>query len=310
MSDGPAPTLVVLAAGMGSRYGGLKQIDPFGPGGETLLDYSIFDAHRAGFGKILFVIRRDIEQAFVDSVGSKYDGLGLELDYAYQELDSLPPGFSVPADRTKPWGTGHATLMARRSVAGPFAVLNADDFYGARSFASVARFLTDEKEPAPPPDRYAMAGFLLRDTLSDHGPVVRGVCETRDGYLQRIDERREVAEDGDGVSYQDDSGRRQPLTGDETVSMNFWGCVPSIFDHLEEQFIAFLERSIDDEGAEFLLPDVVDGLISRGLATVRVLPCDGPWFGVTYREDSEAVARKIRDLIGAGEYPELLWVAP
>ena len=362
MSQEPL-TLVVLAAGMGSRYGGLKQIDSVGPGGETLLDYSIFDAMRAGFDRVVFVIRYDIEQAFKESVGRTYAGRGeITVDHAFQELDMLPGSFAVPEGRTKPWGTGHATLVARSAVDGPFAVLNADDFYGAQAFDVIASFLgeaagaaagadsaggadgangvsadadtdapaeaaggvsADAENRAPADadngggaspssgpatlERYAMAGFVLRDTLSNHGPVVRGVCETEDGFLKKIVERREVARDGDAAIYEDESGQRQPLTGDETVSMNFWGFPPSIFGHLEEQLSGFLEDELDEPGSEFLLPDAVDGLISSGTATVRVLPCGGPWFGVTYREDREAVAGSIRGLIEAGAYPERLW---
>ncbi len=303
------PALVVLAAGMGSRYGGLKQIDSVGPSGETLLDYSIFDAVRGGFAKVVFVIREDIEAAFIDSVGANYEGRDeLTVRYAFQELDDVPEGLGVPAGREKPWGTGHATLAARDQIDEPFAVINADDFYGARAFELLGAHLI---EVAGAGDAaagdYSMVGFVLRDTLSDHGPVVRGVCEQRDGYLWHIDELRNITRHGDGAVYPGDGGEDRHLTGDETVSMNFWGFTPAIFAHLESGLSGFLVENLDDPGSEFLLPDLVDNLISTGAARVRILPDGGPWFGVTYREDSKGVSRSIRSLIDAGDYPERLW---
>ncbi len=303
------PALIVLAAGMGSRYGGLKQIDPVGPSGETLLDYSIFDAVRAGFAKVVFVIRKDIETAFIDSVGARYDSRDdIAVRYAFQELDDLPDGFVVPEGREKPWGTGHAALVARDQIDEPFAVINADDFYGARAFELLGAHLS---EVAGAVDAAvgdcSMVGYVLRDTLSDHGPVVRGVCEQRDGYLQHIDEVRNITRHGDGAMYPGDGGQDCHLTGDETVSMNFWGFTPAIFAHLEAGLSGFLADNLDDPGSEFLLPDLVDKLISAGSARVPILAGGGPWFGVTYREDSEGVSRSIRSLVDAGEYPERLW---
>jgi len=295
-------TLIVLAAGMGSRYGGLKQIDPVGPGDATLLDYSIFDAVRAGFDRVIFVIRRDIEEAFVAGVGEKYaDVEGLRVEYAFQELDDLPDGFEVPAQREKPWGTGHATLAARALIDGPFAVVNADDFYGRRAFELLAAHLRADG------DDFAMVGFVLRDTLSSHGTVTRGVCRTDDGSLHTIEEISGIARDGDGATYPDADGEQRTLTGDETVSMNFWGFPAAIVGPLQQGLAVFLAAHGDDAKAEYLLPDVVDGLIRDGRARVRVLPGGGPWFGVTYKEDRAGVMRSIRALIDAGEYPELLW---
>jgi hypothetical protein len=296
------PILVVLAAGMGSRYGGLKQIDPVGPHDATLLDYSIFDAARAGFGRVVFVIRRDIEEAFVENVGAKYDGVdGVEVAYAFQQLDDLPGGFLHPGGREKPWGTGHATLAARELLDAPFAVVNADDFYGRRAFELLGEHLRSGS------DEYAMVGFVLRDTLSPHGTVTRGVCRTEGGYLQTIEEIGEIARQGDGAVCPDGTGAVRRLAGDETVSMNFWGFSVDVLPRLEAGLIAFLEDSIHDPKAEYLLPHRIDGLIAGGEARVRVLPGGGPWFGVTYQEDRDTVRRSIRALIDAGEYPERLW---
>ena len=296
------PTLIVLAAGMGSRYGGLKQIDPVGPHGATLLDYSIFDARRGGFGDVVFVIRRDIEEAFVDSVGAKYEGIdGFEVRYAYQELDDLPEGYAVPDGREKPWGTAHATLAARDLVDAPFAVINADDFYGRRAYKLLADHL------ASGADELAMVGFVLRDTLSSHGAVTRGVCRIEGDYLQTIDEIHEIERRGDGGAYRGDDGEEHALSGDETASMNFWGFPPSVLGPLRRGLVEFLDDRMDEPKSEYLLPDVVDGLIRSGEARVRVLPGGGPWFGVTYQEDREGVRRSIRSLIDDGEYPERLW---
>lgn len=296
------PTLIVLAAGMGSRYGGLKQIDPVGPGGATLLDYSIFDAVRGGFGEVIFVIRRDIEDAFVERVGTRYEGAGgVTVRYAFQQLDDLPEGYELPADREKPWGTAHAVLAARELIAGPIAVINADDFYGVRAFEMLAAQLSQ------PGDRYAMVGYRLRDTLSTHGTVTRGVCRTDGDYLLGIDEISGIGRHGDGARHPDGAGGECLLSGDETVSMNFWGFPAGVVSHLQEGLAAFLDENIEDPKAEYLLPEVVDRLIAGGQARVRVLPGGGPWFGVTYKEDREIVMRSIRELIDAGAYPERLW---
>ncbi len=298
----PKPILVVLAAGMGSRYGGLKQIDPVGPAGETLLDYAIFDAVLAGFGEVIFVIRRDIEEAFVNGVGAKYVDIdGVSVRYAFQELDDLPDGFHLPTGRQKPWGTAHAVLAACDLVHGPFAVINADDFYGAHAFAMLSEQLS------APSDDYAMVGFVLRETLSAHGSVTRGLCRTAGNFLAKIVEISNIEPDGNGATYPSGSGGVCRLSGDETVSMNFWGFPGTIMSRLEQGLIQFLQQNLEDLNSEYLLPDVVDRLIVDGDVRVRVLRGGGPWFGVTYQQDRETVMRNIRELIDGGAYPERLW---
>jgi|TARA_B100000678_G_C18213066_1_gene504202 hypothetical protein len=287
---------------MGSRYGGLKQIDPVGPAGETLLDYAIFDAVLAGFGEVIFVIRRDIEEAFVNGVGAKYVDIdGVSVRYAFQELDDLPDGFHLPTGRQKPWGTAHAVLAACDLVHGPFAVINADDFYGAHAFAMLSEQLS------APSDDYAMVGFVLRETLSAHGSVTRGLCRTAGNFLAKIVEISNIEPDGNGATYPSGSGGVCRLSGDETVSMNFWGFSETIVSRLEEGLIQFLQQNLEDLNSEYLLPDVVDRLIVDGDVRVRVLRGGGPWFGVTYQQDRETVIRNIRELIDGGAYPERLW---
>ena len=298
----PKPILVVLAAGMGSRYGGLKQIDPVGPAGETLLDYAIFDAVLAGFGEVIFVIRRDIEEAFVNDVGAKYADInGVSVRYAFQELDDLPDGFHLPTGRQKPWGTAHAVLAACDLVHGPFAVINADDFYGAHAFEMLSEQLS------APSDDYAMVGFVLRETLSAHGSVTRGLCRTAGNFLAKIVEISNIEPDGNGATYPSGSGGVCRLSGDETVSMNFWGFSETIVSRLEEGLIQFLQQNLEDLNSEYLLPDVVERLIVDGDVRVRVLRGGGPWFGVTYQQDRETVIRNIRELVDGGAYPERLW---
>tara|TARA_B100001971_G_C18265214_1_gene591464 strand:- start:307 stop:1173 length:867 start_codon:yes stop_codon:yes gene_type:complete len=287
---------------MGSRYGGLKQIDPVGPAGETLLDYAIFDAVLAGFGEVIFVIRRDIEEAFVNGVGAKYVDIdGVSVRYAFQELDDLPDGFHLPTGRQKPWGTAHAVLAACDLVHGPFAVINADDFYGAHAFAMLSEQLS------APSDDYAMVGFVLRETLSAHGSVTRGLCRTAGNFLAKIVEISNIEPDGNGATYPSGSGGVCRLSGDETVSMNFWGFPGTIMSRLEQGLIQFLQQNLEDLNSEYLLPDVVDRLIVDGDVRVRVLRGGGPWFGVTYQQDRETVMRNIRELIDGGAYPERLW---
>ncbi len=304
----PAPALLVLAAGMGSRYGGLKQIDPVGPAGELVLDYSIHDAMRAGFGRVVFLIRREIETDFKAAIGRRYEGR-LPVTYAYQERDQdVPAGFPVPAERRKPWGTGHAVLCARAALDGPFAVINADDFYGAASYQRIADFLRTPPPAAPAPEFYAMVGFQLRRTLSENGAVARGLC-TLDaaGRLVTVEEHTRIVREGPrGARSLTESGPGRPLTGDEIVSMNLWGFRPSIFDFLAGGFARFLQERGADPKAEFYLPAAVADLLARGRARVQVLetPCD--WFGITYREDKATVERGIRTLIAGGAYPSPL----
>lgn len=295
------PTLLVMAAGMGSRYGGLKQIDPVGPSGETIIDYSIYDAMRAGFGKLVFVIRKDIEEAFKEVVGARFEKR-IKVEYVFQELDKLPAGFTVPEGRTKPWGTTQAVLMARDIINEPFAVINADDFYGAEAYKVLANHLTSGS-----PD-YAMVGFVLRNTLSDFGSVARGVCRVNaEGYLQTVDELTSIERDGNGAKNTDPAGKVTNLTGDEPVSMNFWGFTPQIFPQLDDVFNRFLERSGKELKTESYVPTAVNELLSMGQAKVKVLQSRDPWFGVTYREDRPRVVDSIGKLIASGAYPEKLW---
>ena len=300
-----ALTLVVLAAGMGSRYGGLKQIDPVGPSGETVLDYAVFDARRAGFDRVVFVIRRDFDAVFREKIGARYDGR-IAVDYVYQSLDALPAGFSRPAGREKPWGTGHAVWCARDAIRENFAVINADDFYGADSFAQLARFLSKTSHRDPGPDRLAMVGFKLVNTLSEHGTVARGVTTAGpDGLLRSIVEQTGIAADEVGT------GRK--YSGQEIVSMNCWGFTPEVFAGLDRQFRDFLAAvtggsgSADPLKAEFYLPVAVSNLIGQHAATVQVLPTESTWFGVTYREDKPRVEQSIAELVRAGKYPARLW---
>ncbi len=299
-------TLNVLAAGMGTRYGGLKQIDPVGPNGETILDYSVYDAMQAGFDRVVFTIRRHIEKDFREHVGKRFEGC-IDVAYVFQELDMLPDGFTVPADREKPWGTGHAVLCASDVIHEPFVVINADDFYGAESYRLLAEFLN-----APSEDRvsaeYALVGFKLRNTLSEHGHVARGICECDESmYLKNVVERTKVLKKGHAAVFLDESGQEHALSGDEWVSMNLWGFTPSFFHPLKEAFTSFLQESATQPKAECYIPWVVDKLIAKGVAKCRVLPTGSPWFGVTYREDKPHVERSIRTLIQEGAYPEALW---
>lgn len=291
-------TLVVLAAGMGSRYGGLKQVDPMGPSGETVLDYSVYDACRAGFTRVLFVIRREFEQVFRDQVGERFRGR-MKVDYAFQELDLLPSGFAVPEGRVKPWGTGHAVWCAREALSGPFAVVNADDFYGAGSFAQLAGFLQKTGEGLAVLPEWAMVGFPLVNTLSEHGAVSRGVCAVDErGRLRGIEEHTGIVADEVGP------GRR--YAPETTVSMNCWGFSGDFLPLLDERLRAFLAVHGGEAKAEFYLPFAVNELMAAGKAAVRVLPTSDSWFGVTYREDKPRVQAAIGGLVGRGLYPSPL----
>jgi len=296
-----APTLLVLAAGMGSRYGGLKQIEPVGPSGEAILDYSVFDALRAGFGKIVFVIRRDIEEAFRSVIGSRYEGR-VDVEYVFQELSDLPSGYTVPEGRTKPWGTVQAVLAAKNAIKTPFAALNADDFYGADSFRVLAAHLQSGS-----PD-YALIGYTLRNTLSPHGSVARGVCEVNaKGYLQAITEYTAIVPDGNAAQTVESSGQSAHFTGNEPVSMNYWGFTPQVFPQLEAIFENFLAANHASLKAECYLPNAIGDLVKADGAKVHVLPTSGTWFGVTYREDHLQVVEAIAALVHSGAYPEKLW---
>jgi hypothetical protein len=300
----PKLTLLVLAAGMGSRYGGLKQVDPMGPSGETLLDYSVFDALRAGFERIVFIIRRDIEAEFREKIGSRYKG-NVAVDYVFQQLDLLPDGFSVPADRKKPWGTAHAVWCAREAVTEPFAAINADDYYGRETYEVIGRFL---KSAAPKSPRFAMAGYRLDHTLSEHGSVARGVCEVDgNGQLITISECTGIERVGSKILQKEADGSVRKFHGDEPVSMNFWGLTSAIFPLIEERLVAFLSTSSSDPKAECYIPVAIGEMIARGQATLNVLPTDAEWFGVTYREDKPQVMHALKRLHSESVYPTPLW---
>ena len=301
------PTLVVLAAGMGSRYGGLKQVDPVGPSGEAILDYSVFDAHRAGFGKVVFIIRKDIEEVFRSQIGAKYEGL-LPVDYAFQDIHDLPAPYAVPAGRTKPWGTAHAIRAARHAVHEPFAAINADDFYGRDAFARLAEFLGNADAQQRVPPRFAMVGYKLHLTLSDYGSVARGICHvTPEGHLAGVTEMTKLVRTPEGAENRENPAAPVKLTGAERVSMNLWGFTPALFDALEARFPAWLAQCGAEEKSEWYIPFVVDEMIHEGAATVDVLPTESAWFGVTYREDKPFVTDAIRALVDAGEYPASLF---
>ena len=298
------PTLVLMAAGLGSRFGGLKQVERVGPGGEMIIDYSIFDAIRAGFGRVVFIIRRDIEDEFKRAVGGRFER-HIAVDYAFQELGDLPGGLVPRPDRAKPWGTGQAVLLTAPLLTGPFAVINADDFYGASAFRLLCDHLSATDAAG---SDYSLVGYLLKQTLSDHGTVSRGVCELDPGgMLRRIREIKAIEAVAGGGRHRDEAGTAHQLPGDTIVSMNMWGFTPTIFDHLRRLFVEFLDVHAASERDEFLLPTAVGSLIESGQARVRVLPSSAKWFGITSQEDKALVRSGIGALIAAGEYPERLW---
>jgi NDP-sugar pyrophosphorylase family protein len=289
-------TLLVLAAGMGSRYGGLKQMDPVGPSGETVLDYAVFDAHRAGFDRVVFVIREEFAALFREKIGAKYSGR-IAVDYVFQSLDSLPEGFTPPSTRTKPWGTGHAVWCARHAVCENFAVINADDFYGSDSFVQLAAFLRHASD-----SKFAMVGFELAKTLSEHGAVSRGLCTvTHAGMLEAVVEQSGIT--------REDVGAQKKYAGHDIVSMNCWGFTPDLFSALDRQLRDFLAGAMTDPASprEFYLPAAVSTLVAGGEATVQVLPTQSAWFGVTFREDKPRVQTALAELIAAGKYPPRLF---
>ncbi len=295
------PTLVVLAAGMGSRYGGLKQVDPVGPSGEAILDYSVFDAVRAGFGKVVFIIRHDFEAEFKEKVGRKYEGL-IPVEYAFQDINDLPEPYQVPEGRTKPWGTAHATRAARTVVGEPFAVINADDFYGRDAFAKLAAYLMAAK-----PMEFAMVGYKLELTLSENGSVARGICDVdAEGNLKGVTEMTKLVRAGETAENREDPENPVKVPLDARVSMNLWGFTPELFAELEARFPKWLAENGAKEKSEWYIPFVVDELIHEGKASCKVLPTDSSWFGVTYREDKPFVMAEIAKLVDAGEYPRSL----
>ncbi len=302
------PALIIMAGGIGSRYGGLKQVEPIGPSGEIVIDYAVYDALRAGFGKIVFLIRREIEEVFRERIGRKIEKRA-DVHYVFQELDHLPPGFSVPPERKKPWGTGHAVLSCKDAVREPFAVINADDFYGAGAFQALAAFLRGARDPEGGPYNYCMVGYVLANTLSEHGTVARGVCQlTQDGYLAGVQERTKIRQFGKDVQYTEDGENWIPIDGGSLVSLNTWGFTPSLFEELEARFPVFLRENAERlDKAEYFLPDVVNQILREGKASVKVLPVNERWFGVTYPEDRPIVQSAIRDMVARGLYPEQLW---
>lgn len=297
------PALVVLAAGMATRYGRLKQLDPFGPNGETIIEYAVYDAIRAGFGKVVFVIRQAIEAEFKAALDHKLAGK-IEVAYVRQELDTLPPGFSVPANRVKPWGTGHAVWAAGAEITGPFAVINGDDYYGYSSLKIIADFLRQQAGDSA----YGLVGFQLDKTLSEHGAVSRGICAIdAQGYLQSVTEQTHIEQSPRGIVARTGAGEEIVFRGDEQVSLNLFGFPPSVLAYFEQYLEAFLQQRASEPGAEFFLPAVVDQLIRTGKAQVKVLPTQEKWFGVTYPDDKPVAIKTLRQLIAQGIYPENLW---
>ncbi|HIX87001.1 MAG TPA: nucleotidyltransferase [Candidatus Parabacteroides intestinigallinarum] len=298
------PTLFVLAAGMGSRYGGLKQLDGLGPNGETIMDYSIFDAIRGGFGKLVFVIRKSFEKDFREKIISKYEN-HIPVEVVFQDLNDLPEGFTCPEGRQKPWGTNHAVLMGRKVIKEPFAVINADDFYGRDSFAVIGKWLSELDGTR---NEYCMVGYRVGNTLSESGSVARGVCTTNaEGYLTGVVERTAIERiDGD-IQFTDENGQKVVLEENTPVSMNMWGFTPDYFDYSEAYFKEFLKANINNPKSEYFIPLMVNKLITEGTARVKVLDTTSRWFGVTYAADRQGVVDKIQALVDAGEYPAKLF---
>ncbi|MDR2497018.1 MAG: nucleotidyltransferase [Tannerellaceae bacterium] len=300
------PTLFVLAAGMGSRYGGLKQLDGLGPNGETIMDYSIYDALRAGFGKLVFVIRKHFEDDFRRVIVAKYEN-HIPVEIVFQELDKLPDGFTVPEGREKPWGTNHAVMMGRDAIREPFAAINADDFYGRHSFAVLGEFLRGAEADGAA-SSYAMVGYRVGNTLSESGTVARGICQTdAEGYLTGVVERTDVRQTDVGICFTDENGLRVTVPENTPVSMNMWGFTPDYFRHSEDYFPRFLLANMGNLKCEYFIPLMVNELITSGKATVKVLDTASRWFGITYAADRPEVVAKIRALVDAGEYPEQLF---
>lgn len=298
------PTLVIMAAGMGSRFGGLKQMTPVDEEGHFIIDFSLYDAYQAGFRRVAFIIKREIEQTFRETIGARMEKW-FHVDYVYQELDRLPEGFAVPEGRRKPWGTAHAVACCRGVVEGPFAVINSDDFYGRGAYEEIYRFLTEHETP----HHYAMLGYQLRNTVTEFGSVARGVCHVQDGMLLDITERTKIFKRGQNAAYTEDGETFVPLSGDTQVSMNFWGFTPEILDEIWNALPAFLTENlpVNPEKCEFYLPTFVGSRLAEGKVRVRVLPCMETWHGVTYKEDLDSVKAAIGQLKREGKYPARLW---
>ena len=298
------PVLVILAAGMGSRFGGLKQITAVDPHGHAIIDFSLFDAYRAGFRKVVFLIKHEIEEDFKAAVGRRMEKY-FDVKYVFQQLDMLPEGYAVPEGRVKPWGTGHATLCAKTAIDGPFAVINADDFYGPTAYQALYDFLAADGAE----NEHAMVGYLLRNTVTEHGTVARGICEVdENGLLTGVVERTKIKKDGDDAAYTEDGESWIPLPGGSVVSMNFWGFKRSMLDELEKRFPAWLDENLPTNPlkCEYFLPLVANALIQEGEGSIRVLNCHETWHGITYREDMDSVVNYIASLREQGLYPETL----
>ena len=297
------PTLLILAAGLGSRYGSLKQIEPVGPGGEAIIDYSVYDAIRAGFGKIIFVIKEEIESDFKDILLKRFENR-VETGYVFQELQMLPEGYTLPPDRKKPWGTAHAIMVSEKAIKTPFAAINADDYYGYEAFREMHNFLSASGNETD----YCMIGYKLANTLSEHGTVSRGVCNIDENdFLISVSELTKIQRENSRIVYYEND-QSLPLPEDSTVSMNMWGFTEKVFRQIRKRFSSFLDKNINDPGAEYFIPTLVDQLIKEKEARVRVLRCNASWFGITYREDKDAAKKNILERIQNGEYPEKLWL--
>ena len=297
------PTLVILAAGMGSRFGGLKQIMSVDERGHAIIDYSLFDARRAGFKKVAFIIKHEIEADFKAAVGTRMEKY-FDVEYVFQQLDRLPAGYEVPAGRVKPWGTGHAVLCAKDQVDGPFAVINADDFYGPSAYKALYDFLAADR----PANEHAMIAYLLRNTVTENGHVARGICQVKDGFLTDVVERTHIEKRGEDGAYTEDGVHYVPLSGDVPVSMNCWAFGPAMMDELEGEFPAWLDEALrtNPQKAEYFLPFVANDAIKAGRATVRVLPCREQWYGMTYKEDMQSVKDALARMRAEGVYPDIL----
>ncbi|MDZ4707932.1 MAG: sugar phosphate nucleotidyltransferase [Saprospiraceae bacterium] len=300
------PSLIILAAGMGSRYGGLKQLDQFGPNGEAIIDYSLYDALAAGFGKIVFIIRDSFKADMVKAFAHKLDGK-VEYHFVNQDLSTVPPGIPIHPERTKPWGTAHAVWVARDVISEPFGVINADDFYGAEAYQTLADFLSPLE--AADTRSYCTVGYYLRNTLSDHGTVNRGICSVdENNNLVAVHERTKIKRFPDGIiRYDSESADPKPLNDEDFASMNMWGCVPNYFKVMDVHFKSFLEENGMDPKSEYYIPTLIDYMIAKDLASVNVLPSESTWFGVTYPEDKPAVMASLSKLIDSGAYPSDLW---
>lgn len=299
-----SPTLIVMAAGMGSRFGGPKQITPVDAQGHIIIDFSLYDAKRAGFETVVFIIKHAMEKEFKERIGSRMEK-HFDVRYVFQEVDCVPEGFVVPEGRVKPWGTGHAIACAAQAVDGPFAVINADDFYGPTAIGAMGKFLSKER----PANEHAMVGYQLRNTVTEHGYVARGVCDVKDGMLQGVTERTKIEKRGNDAAFTEDGEHFEPLAGDTIVSMNLWGFQKEIFPQFQSRFETFLQEQVPSNPlkSEFYLPSVADAQIKEGLGTIQVLPTKETWHGVTYREDLEGVVAAIQSMKDSGMYPEKLW---